>query len=131
VHQYRHPLALNIEIENIIQKLLEASVICPIISHYFSPIVVALKIEGNWCMCLDFHALNKKTIKDKIPILVIDVFLDELHGTNLFTKLDLCSGYNQTWMKEMDIPKTVSHTHEEHYEFLVIPFGLYNAPSTI
>lgn len=132
---YRYPFCHREEVQRQISKMLEQGIIQHSSSPWTSPVwIVPKKLDSSgqkkWRLVIDYRKLNEKTIDDRYPIPNITDILDKLGRCMYFTTLDLASGFHQVEVEKADIPKTAFSVENGHYEFLRMPFGLKNAPST-
>jgi hypothetical protein len=126
---YRMPPVELVELKKQLQKLLDNGFIRPSTSPWGCPTLFVKKKDESLRLCVDCRPLNAATIKNKYPLPRIDVLFDQLVGAKVFSKIDLRSGYHQIKIRASDIPKTAFSTRYGLYEYLVMSFGLTNAPA--
>lgn len=123
---YCHPIMYKEKIEKVIKELLKMRHNNPSFSQFATLVVFVKKNDGTMQICI-FVSLNKKTI-DLIPR--IGELIHELHGVVYFSKIDLKLGHHQIYARDEGVHKIEFICHFGHFEFLVIPFGLKNAPTS-
>ena len=111
-----------------LQELLDKGFVRPSVSPWGAPVLFVKNKDGTLRICIDYRQINKVTVNNKYPLLRIKYLFDQLKGAGIFSKIDLRSGYYQLSVKEVDVSKTAFRTRYGHYEFLVMPFELTNAP---
>jgi hypothetical protein len=126
---YRMPPNELAELKIQLQDLLDKGYICPSASPWGCSALFVKKKDDSLRLCVDYRPLNAVTIKNKYPLPRIDILFDQLTGAKVFSKIDLRSGYHQIKIRPCDIPKTAFSTRYGLYEYLVMSFGLTNAPA--
>jgi hypothetical protein len=126
---YRMPPNELAELKIQLQDLLDKGYIRPSASPWGCSALFVKKKDDSLRLCVDYRPLNAVTIKNKYPLPRIDILFDQLAGAKVFSKIDLRSGYHQIKIRPCDIPKTAFSTRYGLYEYLVMSFGLTNAPA--
>jgi hypothetical protein len=126
---YRMPPNELAELKVQLQDLLDKGYIRPSASPWGCSALFVKKKDDSLRLCVDYRPLNAVTIKNKYPLPRIDILFDQLAGARVFSKIDLRSGYHQIKIRPSDIPKTAFSTRYGLYEYLVMSFGLTNAPA--
>ena len=117
------------ELKAQLEEFLSKGFIRPSTSLWGAPVLFVKKKYGRLRLCIDYKQLNRATIRNQYSLPCIDELFDQLHGSRVYSKIDLRSGYHQLRVRENDVSKTAFRTRYAHYEFLVVPFGLTNAPA--
>ncbi|KAK3519698.1 hypothetical protein QTP70_001591 [Hemibagrus guttatus] len=117
------------DMEEYIKEALSQGYIRPSTSPAASSFFFVAKKDGGLRPCIDYRALKKITVKFRYPLPLVSLALERLCGATVFTKLDLRNAYNLIRIREGDEWKTAFVTPTGHYEYLVMPYGLVNAPS--
>jgi hypothetical protein len=112
-----------------LNELMDKGFIRPSSSPCGCPALFVKKKDQSLRLCVDYRHLNVVTIKNKYPLPRIDILFDQLVGAKVFSKIDLHSGYHQIKIRPEDVPKTAFSTRYWLYEYLVMSFGLTNAPA--
>jgi hypothetical protein len=112
-----------------LQGLLDKGYICQSISPWGCSALFVEKKDKELCLCVDYRPLNAVTIKNMYPLPRIDIMFDQLARSQVFSKIDLCSEYHQIKIRVEDIPKTAFTTRYGLFVYLVMSFGLTNAPA--
>jgi hypothetical protein len=126
---YRMPPNELAELKIQLQDLLDKGYIRPSASPWGCPALFVKKKDNSLRLCVDYRPLNAVTIKNKYPLPRIDILFDQLAGARVLSKIDLRSGYHQIKIRPSDIPKIAFSTRYGLYEYLVMSFGLTNAPA--
>ena len=119
------------EFKSQLQDLLDKGFIRPSMSPWGAPLLFVKKKDGSMHLCIEYRELNKRTVKNKYPLHRIEDLFGQLRGAIVFSTIDLRSGYHQIKIKNEDIPKIAFWTRYGHYEFMVMSFGLTNAPAVV
>lgn len=125
---YRMSASELAELKKQLEDLLENKFVRPSVSPWGAPVLSVKKKEGSTRLCVDYRQLNKVTVKNMYPLPRIDDLMDQLVGARVFSKIDLRSGYHHIKVKDDDIQKTTFKTRYGHYEYVVMPFDVNNAP---
>ena len=125
---YRMAPAELRELKAQLEELLSKGFIRPSISPWGAPVLFVKKKDGSLQLCIDYRQLNRATIHNQYSLPRIDELFEQLQGSRVYSKIDLRSGYHQLKVQENDVSKTAFRTRYGHYEFLVMPFRLTNAP---